>query len=107
MSCRSFDTGFLPPNKESHHSSSGLAVVPSMAASLLDLQKGNLSLNILFFSANLKISFIWKQKNNNVFFHFRLHPPVNAPPANAKPRDEAKAAACMAALPLKRTRGKL
>lgn len=35
---------------------------------------------------------------------FHLHSPVIAPPTKANPRDEAKAAACMAASPLKRKR---
>lgn len=37
-----------------------------------------------------------------IFFHFR--PPVSTPPTKANPRDEAKAAACMAASPLKKKR---
>lgn len=37
-------------------------------------------------------------------FIFYLHPPVTAPPTKANPRDEAKAAACMAASPLRRRR---
>lgn len=76
-----------------------------MAASLLNLDKENEWFDHSGFLLDHNNPALMNESVlSHLTFHL-LHLPVIAPPNKANPRDEAKAAACMAALPLKRRRG--